>query len=273
SKPRNFTDVNGTVFFTATDGAGDTLWKSDGTEAGTVPVSNVFSPGNLTNVDGTLFFTANDGVHGNELWKSDGTAGGTTLGKNINPGFDKIYDYYGGYTLFPSNSNPAFLTAVNGKLYFTAFDGSHRSLWTSDGTDAGTTTVGAPTAENIIPYNYGLTEMNGTLFFTSSDGVSGNELWKSDGTAAGTGMVKDARPGSIGSYPSNLTNVNGKLYFRAYDDAHGSELWKSDGTATGTALVKDIFPGGYFGSYGSYNLNSSSPSSLTNVNGILLFTA
>ena len=98
--PRNLTNVNGTLFFTANDGThGDELWKSDGTAAGTVLVKDI-NPGgtcirllvpnssipNLTNVNGTLFFAANDGAHGDELWKSDGTAAGTVLVKDINPG-------------------------------------------------------------------------------------------------------------------------------------------------------------------------------------------
>jgi hypothetical protein len=33
SGPSNLTDVNGTLFFMATDGSGRELWKSDGTEA------------------------------------------------------------------------------------------------------------------------------------------------------------------------------------------------------------------------------------------------
>src|SRR5262249_51165354 len=69
--------ANGEVFFTANagDGNGRQLWASDGTEAGTVAVSDI-NPGHypniygLTNVGGTLFFRANDGVHGSELWKA-----------------------------------------------------------------------------------------------------------------------------------------------------------------------------------------------------------
>jgi ELWxxDGT repeat protein/predicted outer membrane repeat protein len=60
-----------------------------------------------------------------------------------------------------------------------------------------------------------------------------------------------------------LTNVNGTLFFRANDGTHGYELWKSDGTAEGTVLVKDIRIGAEQG----YPLN------LTNVNGLLFFTA
>src|SRR5262249_58532624 len=91
------TAVGGTLFFTANDGVnGEELWKSDGTEAGTVLVKDI-NPGSafgygygsrpyeLTAVGGTLFFTADDGAHGRELWKSNGTEAGTVLVKDNNP--------------------------------------------------------------------------------------------------------------------------------------------------------------------------------------------
>ena len=74
------TDADGTLFFTATDDVnGLELWKSDGTEAGTVMVKDIW-PGprgslirGLANVNDTVFFRAADGTRGRELWKSDGT--------------------------------------------------------------------------------------------------------------------------------------------------------------------------------------------------------
>jgi len=56
------------------DDYGRELWKSDGTEAGTVLVTDIYPgsgdsyPGYLTAVDGALFFEAGDGTHGRELW-------------------------------------------------------------------------------------------------------------------------------------------------------------------------------------------------------------
>jgi RNA polymerase sigma factor (sigma-70 family) len=244
SDPRGLVDVNGTLFFAATDDVhGMELWKcvftADGPAAVLVkdicPGREGSRPMFLTNVAGTLFFMANDGVHGFELWKSDGTEAGTVLVKDINPGAD------GGLPAATDN-----LVAVGRTLFFVASDGkAGYGLWKSDGTEAGTVLVKRLDLQLAIsgPLPRAMVAVNGILYFAAQDGQHGVELWKSDGTEAGTVLVKDINPGIYSSYPCFLTNVNGTLFFTAEEGMHGRELWKSDGTEAGTVLVKDIHPG------------------------------
>jgi ELWxxDGT repeat protein len=83
SSPSDLTNVNGTLYFSATDDAhGFELWKSDGTAAGTVMVKDIIggpgssSPSDLKAVNGGVEFYASDGV-GTGLFFSDGTGAGT----------------------------------------------------------------------------------------------------------------------------------------------------------------------------------------------------
>src|SRR5204863_7915122 len=107
------------LYFAAAGG----LWKSDGTQAGTVLVKNV-AAAYLRNVDGTLFFAGTDATYGSELWKSDGTTAGTAMVKDIKPGSaGSLTDWQ----LFNGSGNG------NGRLYFSADGGVHgREPWTSD---------------------------------------------------------------------------------------------------------------------------------------------
>lgn len=257
SFPTNLTNVNGTLYFIATDADSTGLWKSDGTKSGTVLLKHI-SPGqyspdyfDLTNVNGELYFFEEDqsGYKGYELFKSDGTAAGTVLVKDIYPGY--------------LGDAPSYSMNLNGKLLFTATDYAQgNEIWRSNGTAKGTVVL-----KDICPdvSCYGpddLTNINGTLYFSASDG-NGNGLWKSDGTRAGTVLVKEMYGPGFGTIPYNISNANGRLYFNGYDPDHGVELWKSDGTAAGTVLAQDIDPG----------TGSSNPGNITVVNGITFLTA
>jgi ELWxxDGT repeat protein len=131
-----FVSLNdGTLIFPAFHpDTGHELWKSDGTEAGTMLVRDI-NPGRANsspefpiNVAGTIFFGAFRPDIGVELWKSDGTEAGTALVKDINPG--------------PGHSRPALVASVNAMAVFSAFEpDTGHEFWRSDGTEAGTTVI------------------------------------------------------------------------------------------------------------------------------------
>ena len=269
---------------------GNELWKSDGTDAGTEEVKDIYlgspssNPDYLTYINDTLFFSADQFPGGTELWKSDGTTDSTSMVKDI---------FVGG------SASVKNLVNINGTLFFQAENGTHGDeLWKSDGTPEGTSMVKDIKVGSSSSNPTFLTDFGGTLFFQANDG-SGNELWKSDGintvkvkdrllnvqqlevsnenlffraneaggdelfmTTDGTNIVMLTDVG--GSKPSDLTDVDGTLFFAANDGVAGNELWKSDGTTGGTDMIENINPPGAAG---------SAPDELANINGILYFTA
>ncbi|MFT4017482.1 MAG: T9SS type A sorting domain-containing protein [Agriterribacter sp.] len=243
SEPKFLAVYNNAIYFSAVDGVhGRELWKSDGTEAGTVMVKDI-SPGSagsdpewLTVSNGVLYFSANDGVNGGELWRSDGTEVGTAMVTDLTPG---------------NNTYPFQLTDVNGVLFFAISNSNpvvaNRGLWKSDGTAAGTGKV-AGTYNNAVGSGFitptELINANGTLYFRGQwpSLPFSSTLWKSDGTEAGTVMVStNVSRFPYGIQPAYLAAFNNEVYFAAdIDTEGGGALWKSDGTDAGTVMVKDM---------------------------------
>lgn len=168
-------NLNGTALFIGDDGSGDfELWRSNGTPAGTVRVKDIY-PGpsgslnssSLVVMGNAVYFAANDGAHGVELWKSDGTDAGTVMLKDLYPQFGAF-----------GHGSPAGLANIRGTLFFraTTSSASGTQPWVSDGTEAGTVQLaeiypgGGSQADSF-------TEVNGTVYFTATDGVHGVELW------------------------------------------------------------------------------------------------
>jgi CSLREA domain-containing protein len=87
----------------------------------------------------------------------------------------------------------------------------------------------APAAAGSNPT--GMTVFNNALYFSATDGFSGQELWRYDG--AGGSLIKDIAAGSNGSAPSLFTLFDGSMFFIA-NDGTGVGLWRTDGTTAGT---------------------------------------
>lgn len=270
SNPTELTPVGSTLFFTAKDAKGRELWKSDGTQAGTVRVKNIrpgakgSNPHELVDVGGTLFFVANDGAHGDELWSSDGTAAGTAMVEDITPGAGgtsiahlanaaSVLTFFvvepthqlwrsdgtpGGTSLvaeLPSDGQPPEpLLTIFTTRYFQFSNGGIPTIWTTDGSSENTGPI------DYIPQAFWLIYLSGTFYFSHFDGT-GIGLWKSNGTPEGIELVKDINPGGDTTGNSNPPIVmNGVMYFTTLDGEFASELWRSDGTEVGTYRLGDV---------------------------------
>lgn len=144
---------------------GGQLWKTDGTEVGTVPATEFpvgFGVYSMVSAGETLYGIA----RGGDLWATDGTAEGLQL----------VHE-------FPdASSRPLELTVVADTLFFTADDGVNgRELWRSYWDE----TASQWSAEMVVDVDISpghrppqsLTNVNGTLYFTADNGVDGRELW------------------------------------------------------------------------------------------------
>src|SRR5207248_8724558 len=114
--------VGNTIFFTRSMGSTTSLWRTDGTAAGTTLVKDLPSTvsGAITDARGLLYFALpTSGTTTNSLWRSDGTPDGT---KQIFQGANDVFD----------------LTPVGDDLYFLVFAFGGSQLWRTNGTTAAT---------------------------------------------------------------------------------------------------------------------------------------
>jgi ELWxxDGT repeat protein len=270
-EPDELAAAAGQVFFRKENG---TLWRTDGTEAGTrqlqIPGSVV--PG-LADFQGRLFVSVRqEDSHG--LWASDGTQAGTqqVLELPATSGPAELLTALGSelYFLAANRANPSEtevwrsdgtaagtrrvavlvdiysggaveLARVESRVYFT---GAGR-LWRTDGTSAGTAPIETLAGAEGYAAPSRLTAHQGVLYFLASAPSFRRGLWRTDGTSAGTVPLRlfPDRHGTGAQIPSSLVSEGGRLYFDADDEVHGVEPWVSDGTPAGTALVRDVFPG------------------------------
>ncbi|MCP3167880.1 hypothetical protein [Myxococcus qinghaiensis] len=238
--PEWFVDVRGTLYFATnlSDGSA-TLWRSNGTEAGTVPVkafpaAQVASPPlrNLFPVGNQVFFQFDEPGTGRELWVSNGTEAGTHLVKDLTPG--------------PEDTYLAAVAEQRGKLTFLrqwgfAPGNPQVELWRSDGTDAGTVRFANFGTASMLG-NVTLRVGDNLLFFLISP-EQGTALWRTDGTASGTVLVKKVDAQVVYFY--STTGQAGAVGLFLFNDGANTEVWKTDGTASGTvrldAFGKPVF--------------------------------
>lgn len=257
------------LYFSAYDGVhGEELWVSDGTEAGTYLVKDIWpstnhddtgayssKPEHFTASSSGMYFGAshredpdNLPAHDYNLWFSNGQVGNATQ--------------VPGFSLALSSSLPDAVV-LGGALYVAGWDETDGiELWKVSGTSASRLTDIEPADGGSNPTD--LTVVGTKVFFSANNSAtSGRELWITDGTPDAETLI-DIVPGITGSYPSGITAFLGKAFFAASTEANGTELWASDGTPGGTALFKDL---------NTQPDGSSSPSNFVPAGSLLFFEA
>ncbi|HEY1301177.1 MAG TPA: Ig-like domain-containing protein, partial [Stellaceae bacterium] len=217
-QPGPFFTLGNMVLFAAADSNRlNSLWVSNGTAKGTVPLdvkdadSTPFTglrPAGFTAFGKSALFFGQDSGHREGLWITNGTAGGT-------------------HELAQTFFNTQI--AIAGSRAF--FRGSDGNLWVTNGTTGGTHKLGV--SAGVL-----------TAFGNRVLDVFGSEFFVSDGTAthqfAWTGFGA-----------SNFIALGNKVLFEAGDPkTFQSTLWVTDGTAPGThevALKDKPFIRGLFG--------------------------
>jgi len=125
SLPSNFIEHNGQLhlraFPTTLGNSAAWIWKSDGTQAGTVslPTFGYTDPDNLCSPEGRIHFTAIGSTTYRQLWRTDGTAAGTN--EILFPASDVISPFSGATALLSCSGalffRANYLTSTGLELY------------------------------------------------------------------------------------------------------------------------------------------------------------
>jgi ELWxxDGT repeat protein len=223
------------LFVVDDDTHGLELWKTDGTDAGTTLVRDVFPgitssrPYGLTLAGGRVFFGAQDATHGVELWQTDGTEAGTRMVQDINPEL--------------ASSNPFGFTVFGDRLFFDADDGvTGQELWSLP---LAATAPCQPAADHLC--------LNGGRYRVDAD-------WTANGmSGAGTAVPLSADTGYFWFFsPANVETVlkvldgrslNGHVW--VFYGALSNVEYNLTVTDTQTGIARRYFnPRGQFASVG-----------------------
>jgi len=235
SFPTAFTTLGSVVLF----GANQSLWRTDGTPAGTFQVASP-GPGLMVAAGALAWFTA-----GGALWTTDGTAGNANHVAGLSAG---MFGTIPSLTVFGTS----VLAQVN------RGQGAPNELWIAAPTLAPQLLYQQAGQQNAAPV------VAGSFLCFAGIGPNGQELWRSDGTAAGTFELLDITPGGSSS-PIGLVAMPGNRVWFSASTNRGREPWVTDGTAAGTRLVADVAA--------TANTPSSDAAGFTDVAGITYFAA
>jgi ELWxxDGT repeat protein len=207
--------------------AGDELWITDGTPAGTHRVAGHFSEvgfaGSLA-----VFGTLRPENPAYELWRTDGTRSRRIAVLRR----------------FAQGSNPSFAPFQDGVLLLADAENRDTRLWRSDGRPEGTLPLQSFEQGNTQAYASFLPSPGPFQLFEvehqkGNGGPVRTEVWRTDGSPGGTLRLADLGPDTF----LDLSILwDGKLLFDV-EDSTSCSFWTSDGTAAGTRKILPPMPG------------------------------
>ena len=199
------------------------IWMTDGTVAGTQPVSEAIE-GDAYRSAATehSYFFVNPGDGGRSMYATDGGPEGA-----------RLLHAWGSESYFELQ----FLSGGPSRIYFRVLTDSGSHLWVSDGTFEGTAPVDFPAVTTSVdPYSYAW--LGETFVFDAPlDGDELDVLWAHDGPGASARPLRlpspDGRP-----WLGPVTRMGELLFFFvAGEGTSGHQLWRTDGTTAGTFQV------------------------------------
>jgi ELWxxDGT repeat protein len=165
-------DYNGKLVFVGDDYIhGSELWISDGTEAGTKLIKDIWPgavgsmPNGMKVINDIVYFSASDELHGTEIWRTDGTENGTFMVGEVNPGGESSNpsDYYNvnDTIIFKATSSVygrelfRYIAIPNIKITY-----SGASVAKDSTVDLGSTIIGSTSEYNFYIENKGCKDLN-----------------------------------------------------------------------------------------------------------------
>ena len=232
SSIETMTTVGDQLFFTARDLEGSQhLFRTDGTVDGTGPLADVSldsfvgEKANIISFQNGVVFSVSQPTR--SIWASDGSENGT---KEL-------------FTLAPNQDVQEMQDAGDGRFFYTTFNhdsvngglDSTWSLWVSDGTTSGTTSL------LTLRGGRDLVVHNGVAYVTGNDNAYGRSIWKSDGTTAGTQEIVQLSSQSALDYLHTKTFVGDQLFFTLLSTANNNlSLWSTMGDQASTVELTTL---------------------------------
>ncbi|KQC28663.1 ELWxxDGT repeat protein [Flagellimonas eckloniae] len=262
SYPLHLTGYNGMIYFSASDGTGSALYRTDGTSEGTIKLVELDRIEMIELLDDRLILAAQNLDSSDDsfyLWSFDPSMetienlnmaigyndipyrailneelffyGGNILTDEI--GILKTNGKYGGNILLLDRSDHPYqnfgignVLRCGGNVYFGVQEGfsSDKELWKTDGSVEGTVPI-ISEQEGVFNYIGELECFNGNLFFKQT--VDSKKIYLTTGE---TDEVYDldinvTNNSSAPNSINNLTKVGNRLFFDGSTEENGSEIY------------------------------------------------